>query len=151
MITADASLTKLFAKLDNQTKTAYRDLPAKMELQHFTEDLFNFLFPINCRREHRAAVQYTILADQLQRMLAPLDVDATTVTDEFFAALPELHEILLADAQATLDFDPAATSLEEVITTYPGFYTIVIYRLAHELVKLGVPILPRMLTEHAHS
>ncbi|HRW09964.1 MAG TPA: hypothetical protein P5121_32905 [Caldilineaceae bacterium] len=151
MITADASLTKLFAKLDNQTKTAYRDLPAKMELQHFTEDLFNFLFPINCRREHRAAVQYTILADQLQRMLAPLDVDATTVTDDFFAALPELHEILLDDAQATLDFDPAATSIEEVITTYPGFYTIVIYRLAHELVKLGVPILPRMLTEHAHS
>ena len=151
MITADASLTKLFAKLDNQTKTVYRDLPAKVELQNFAEEMFNFLFPINCRQERHAAVQYINLADQLQRMLAPLDVDATTVTDEFFAALPELHESLLDDARATLNFDPAATSLEEVISTYPGFFAIAIYRLAHEMVKLGVPLLPRMLTEHAHS
>ena len=151
MITANASLTKLFAKLDNQTKTVYRDLPAKTELQFFADELFNFLFPINCRQERHAAVQYVILADQLQRMLTPLDVDTTTVTNDFFAALPGLHDGLLDDAQATLDFDPAATSIEEVISTYPGFYAITIYRLAHQLVKLGVPLLPRMLTEHAHS
>ncbi len=151
MITANPSLTKLFAKLDNQTKTAYRDLPAKVELQHFAEELFNFLFPIHCREQRSAAVQYINLADRLQRMLTPLDVDAAAVTDQFFAALPELHDLLMDDAQATLDFDPAATSLEEIIATYPGFYTIAIYRLAHELVKLGVPLLPRMLTEHAHS
>lgn len=151
MINADSALTQLFAKLDNQTQTVYRDLPAKIELQHFTEELFNFLFPINCRHERRAAVQYVTLADQLQRMLTPLDVEATTVTDQFFAALPRLYNALIDDARATLDFDPAATSLEEVIATYPGFYAITIYRLAHELVKLGVPLLPRMLTEHAHS
>lgn len=151
MRTADVSLTKLFAKLDSQTNGPYRDLPAKMELQHFAEELFNFLFPINCRQERRAEVQYVNLADQLQRMLTPLDVDAATVTEKFFAALPDLHETLLDDARATLDFDPAATSLEEVIATYPGFYTIAIYRLAHQLVRLGVPLLPRMLTEHAHS
>lgn len=151
MINADSALTQLFAKLDNQTQNAYRDLPAKIALQHFAEELFNFLFPINCRQERRAAVQYVTLSDQLQRMLAPLDVEEATVTDHFFAALPRLHDMLLDDARATLDFDPAATSLEEVIATYPGFYAITIYRLAHELVKLGVPLLPRMLTEHAHS
>ena len=117
MIKADHALTQLFAKLDSQTQTAYRDLPAKMELQHFAEELFNFLFPINCRQERRAAVQYVTLADQLQRMLAPLDVEATTVTNDFFAALPALYELLLDDARATLDFDPAATSLEEVDDT----------------------------------
>lgn len=151
MITADPSLTELFTKLDKQTNGPYRDLPAKVELQHFAEELFNFLFPINCRQERRAAVQFVDLADRLERMLLPLDVDAIAVTEAFFAALPRLHGLLLDDAQATLDFDPAATSLEEVISTYPGFYTISIYRLAHELVKLGVPLLPRMLTEHAHS
>lgn len=151
MITADASLTELFTKLDKQTNGLYRDLPAKVELQQFAEELFNFLFPINCREERRAAVQFVNLSDRLERMLHPLDVDASNVTEAFFAALPNLHEMLLADAQATLDFDPAATSIEEVISTYPGFYTISIYRLAHELVKLGVPLLPRMLTEHAHS
>ena len=102
MIKADHALTQLFAKLDSQTQTAYRDLPAKMELQHFAEELFNFLFPINCRQERRAAVQYVTLADQLQRMLAPLDVEATTVTNDFFAALPALYELLLDDARATL-------------------------------------------------
>lgn len=151
MITVDASLTELFVKLDNQTKTAYRDLPAKLELQQFAEDLFNFLFPIHCREERRAAIQYVDLSDRLQRMLTPLDMDESVVTHDFFAALPELHDLLVDDAQATLAFDPAAASLEEVISTYPGFYAITIYRLAHQLVKQGVPILPRMLTEHAHS
>lgn len=151
MINADASLSKLFAKLDNQTKTVYRDLPTKQELQVFAEEIFNFLFPINCREERRAEIQYINLADKLQRMLVPLDVDPTSVTESFFKALPDLYEGLLHDAQSTVDFDPAATSLEEIISTYPGFYAIVIYRLAHQLVKLGVPFLPRMLTEHAHS
>lgn len=71
MIKADHALTQLFAKLDSQTQTAYRDLPAKVELQHFAEELFNFLFPINCRQERRAG-SVLMLADQLQRMLAPI-------------------------------------------------------------------------------
>jgi serine O-acetyltransferase len=96
-------------------------------------------------------VQYVNLSDQLTRLLDPLDVDAKAVTEDFFAALPALYERLREDAEATMAFDPAATSLEEVITTYPGFYAITIHRLAHQLVQLGVPLLPRMLTEYAHS
>ena len=91
------------------------------------------------------------MAAQLRRLLDPLTVDAATVTDEFYAALPGIYNCLLEDAQATLAFDPAATSLEEVIASYPGFYATVVYRLAHELVRLGVPLLPRMLTEYAHG
>ena len=65
-------------------------------------------------------------------------------------ACPAVHEAALLDAQATCDADPAATSLDEVILAYPGVYALACYRLAHELLHLGVTILPRLITELAH-
>lgn len=150
-ISSTPSFTRFLEKLDTQTHNFRSILPPKLEVHHFAEGMFDFLFPINCQHPRKASVQYVTLADQLTRLLDPLDVEAEFVTDEFFAQLPELYELLQEDAQATMAFDPAATSLEEVITTYPGFHAITIYRLAHQLVQLGVPLLPRMLTEHAHS
>lgn len=69
----------------------------------------------------------------------------------FLARLPDLRLELELDAQAALDGDPAAKSADEVIFCYPGFAAIVTYRIAHELLKLGVPLLPRIMTEYAHS
>jgi serine O-acetyltransferase len=145
------SLTRFLAKLDTQINNFRSVLPPKQEVNHFAEGMFDFLFPINCPQPRKASVQYVNLSDQLVRLLDPLDVDAQAVTESFFTALPELYEWLLEDAEATMAFDPAATSLEEVITTYPGFYATTIHRLAHQLIQLGVPLLPRMLTEYAHS
>lgn len=145
------SLTRFLEKLDTQITNFRSVLPPKSEVHHFAEGMFDFLFPINCPQPRKASVQYVNLSDQLSRLLEPLDVDAEQVTHDFFAALPALYEVVLEDAKATLAFDPAATSLEEVITTYPGFYAITIHRLAHQLVQLGVPLLPRMLTEYAHG
>jgi len=145
------SFTRFLEKLDAQTHNFRSILPPKLEVHHFAEGMFDFLFPINCQQPRRAAVQHINLADQLARLLNPLDVEAEAVTAAFFTALPVLHELLQEDAKATMAFDPAATSIEEVITTYPGFYAITIYRLAHQLVQLGVPLLPRMLTEYAHG
>jgi serine O-acetyltransferase len=68
----------------------------------------------------------------------------------FLERLPELREILATDAQAAYDGDPACRGLDEVIFCYPGFDAITVYRLAHELWKLGVPFIPRMMTEWAH-
>lgn len=64
--------------------------------------------------------------------------------------LGALREALLEDARATCDGDPAAHNVDEVILAYPGFYATAVYRLAHGLHRLGVPLLPRLLTEHAH-
>lgn len=69
----------------------------------------------------------------------------------FFDRLPSLAQFLDLDAQAALTGDPAAYSREEVVITYPGFYAICIYRLAHALYELGVPLLPRLMTEYAHE
>lgn len=69
----------------------------------------------------------------------------------FIKALPLITETLAADIRATLAGDPATSSSDEVIFSYPGLLAISIYRMAHELFLLKVPIIPRIMTEHAHS
>ena len=69
----------------------------------------------------------------------------------FFDELPAIQRVLLTDVQALYDGDPAAGSKEEVIFTYPGLYAIYVYRIANVLYRLGVPIIPRVMTEIAHS
>ena len=70
---------------------------------------------------------------------------------EFFQMIPQVRALVQTDVQAAYDGDPAATSRDEVIFCYPGLYAITIYRLAHVLYQLGVPMIPRIMTEHAHS
>ena len=69
----------------------------------------------------------------------------------FFERLPAIQQSLQADAEAMYAGDPAAKSVEEVIIAYPGFFAIATYRIAHELSLLGVPLIPRILTEYAHQ
>ena len=70
---------------------------------------------------------------------------------EFFRAIPEVRAVAQTDVEAFFDGDPAALSVDEIIFCYPGLYAITVYRLAHVLYTLGVPMLPRIMTEHAHS
>lgn len=70
---------------------------------------------------------------------------------EFFRAIPAVRAIAQTDVEAFFDGDPAAFSVDEIIFCYPGLYAITVYRLAHILYALGVPMLPRIMTEHAHS
>ena len=74
-----------------------------------------------------------------------------TTTKTFMARLPEVRRLLATDVQAAYEGDPAATSPDEAIFCYPGMLAITSYRLAHELHQLEVPLLPRIITEHAHS
>ena len=76
---------------------------------------------------------------------------AETVTLEFFRRIPEVRALVQTDLQAAYDGDPAATGMAEIIFAYPGLFAITVYRLAHVLYTLQVPLLPRIMTEHAHS
>lgn len=69
---------------------------------------------------------------------------------KFIQSLPDLREILYTDVRAALDGDPAAKSYDEVIFSYPGLFAVTVYRMAHRLHELDIPLLPRMMTEHAH-
>ena len=72
-------------------------------------------------------------------------------TKEFFGKIPMIREYIETDLLATLDGDPAAGSFDEIILAYPGLMAITVYRIAHELYLLKVPVLPRLMTEYAHS
>ena len=78
-----------------------------------------------------------------------LEAKADQITLDFFAAIPKVREYLDTDLEAFFDGDPAAESRDEIILCYPGFYAITVYRMAHELYRLGVPMLPRIMTEYA--
>lgn len=76
---------------------------------------------------------------------------AAEIVAQIFDRLPALRQILVTDVQAAFDGDPAAQSTDETIYSYPGIFAIMVQRLAHEFFKLGVPLLPRIMTEYAHS
>ena len=75
----------------------------------------------------------------------------SAVCDRFLCRLPQIQTILMKDVTANFDGDPAAGSKEEVIFSYPGLYAIFVYRVAHELYESGVPLIPRIINEMAHS
>jgi serine O-acetyltransferase len=76
---------------------------------------------------------------------------AQSITARTLAALPELRGILEQDIQLAFEADPAATGIDEVVACYPGLYAIAIYRAAHRLLREGAQLVPRMMTEYAHS
>ena len=77
--------------------------------------------------------------------------DAKNVCLEFLGRIPQVRAMVQTDLQAAYDGDPAATGMAEVIFSYPGLFAITVYRLAHELYTLNVPMIPRIMTEYAHS
>jgi serine O-acetyltransferase len=69
----------------------------------------------------------------------------------FMEKMPELRRLLARDVRAHYEGDPASKSLDEIVFCYPGLYAIFVYRVAHELFERGIPLMPRIMTEHAHS
>ncbi len=133
-------------------------MPDRKAVLALTEDLFQYLFPI-VENETDYLLQHELRAVTLKAALNNLiticinekALHPNQITDAFFEELPQLTENLIKDAQFILDYDPAANSIEEIILSYPGFYAIVIYRVAHLLYKKNTDILPRMMSEIAHS
>lgn len=89
---------------------------------------------------------------RLERAIGTLhEVMPERLVERFLGGLAGVLETLETDAAAILEGDPAARSYDEVVLTYPGFYAIAVYRVAHLLFSLGLPLLPRLLTEFAHE
>lgn len=123
----------------------------------FADQLLAFLFPHFAPEVHAGSEDVTREASRLRADAQSLigafvgDGGAVTQTEAFLDALPALREELLADAGYLVASDPAATSEDEVILAYPGFLATACYRIAHLLRGLGIPLLPRLVTEHAHQ
>jgi len=95
------------------------------------------------------------LADRLAAQLAALPGCPEGCVQEtsrrFFQTLPQVRALLAEDVEAAYEGDPAATGYAEILLSYPSLHAVAIYRLAHELHGLGIPLLPRVMTEHAHG
>ena len=82
---------------------------------------------------------------------AEAEAKAQELSLEFFRAIPGIRAVAQTDVEAFYTGDPAAFSMDEIIFCYPGLFAVTVYRLAHVLYTLGIPMLPRIMTEHAHS
>lgn len=89
--------------------------------------------------------------DQTLELVYKDQAEAHEKVEALVDALPEILEMLKTDIQAGYEGDPAAKSMDEVIVTYPAFVAISTYRIAHKLYELGVPMIPRVMTEQAHE
>jgi len=135
------------------------DVPPNVAIAGWALALLDLLFPERQTHPNRTIEQLKTQFSQsekellniLNRTKACADCNNGLVATQFFSDLPELRRIMYTDAWAIYEGDPAATSEFEVIRTYPGFLAIALYRLAHHLMALDVPLLPRILTEYGHS
>ena len=134
-------------------------LRVRSKARDFAKSILAVLFPhfsdtLRCDTDEVAA-EVSFIKAQLTGLMSSIgDLHPTPpkeTADEFLAKLPLLYETLIQDARAIYRGDPAAPSEDEVILAYPGFYAIAIFRIAHVLYELGYPLLPRLLTEHAHE
>lgn len=128
----------------------------KRKIEKFIDSLFRFIFLLEYQRcNSRPEIEKRLNAfrqdfEEIMLMVSH-EAQAKETTQSFFDNLPHIHQLLKKDAQFILDSDPAATHIEEIMVSYPGFYAIAFYRLAHQLYLKNIPLIPRIWTELAHS
>ena len=137
-------------------------LPDKKEIISLLDEIKALFFPayfakgitkspLNFAEEAVSSIYYKIKEQITLSLPSERQDEAREIAEEFISSLPKIHSLLIKDVEATLDGDPAASSKEEIIFSYPGFYAIFVYRVAHLLYLSRVPFMPRIMTEHAHS
>jgi serine O-acetyltransferase len=137
-----------------KSKPVRYDFPSKVRVSEFTQSLAVSLFPViegggfhpfrKSKLRHR-------LINLLEPLKLRLPEKTEVIADSFFNSMPLIKTRLEEDAAFIAMNDPAASEIDEVIMAYPGFYAILVYRLAHCLAGKGVPVIPRVMTEYAHS
>lgn len=134
-------------------------VPPNAHIAQWALRVIGLLYPEQAKQLFTAFEQVQEEAAQLEQGLKEImdttivcqDCNARAIARRFFEGLPDLYDTLNTDIEAILQGDPAAKSEFEVIKAYPGFFAIAFYRIAHMLLQEHVPLLPRILTEYAHS
>ncbi len=171
------AIVATYTECDRTSHLGHRPLPNREALYSIIQDFLDILYPGYGRRQnlHIGNVEYHIgelidgLHDKLTQQIARAmrheqecnEAEATYSEDlesmaqqkavELLRRLPDLRMILDRDVQAAYEGDPAAKNFHEIIFCYPGVEAVSIYRIAHELLLLGVPLIPRMMTEYVHA
>ncbi len=148
-----------FFRLIFDKQQAADAVPSNEEISGWASNLIHLLFPELSKHSFESLDdlknEFRKLESELCRIMVATKVcrhcDHVRIAKDFFSQVPRFYHLLNTDIQAIFLGDPAAKSEFEVIRAYPGFYAISFYRLAHALYLLEVPLLPRILTEYAHS
>ena len=171
---ADAVLASYDA--DHRTQRIGRAfLPSREKIEAIVAQVRELLFPgfFGEQRLHRRQLRFHAgnllaglqedLSEQINHCLCadrecthrsgpnPCQREARRIAGRFLERVPKIRAMLALDVQAAYDGDPAAKSVDEIIYCYPGFLAVTVYRVAHELLALGVPLMPRIMSEHAHG
>ena len=128
--------------------------PTTENISDFFEGLLGLIFP-NFSSKPVKEIQslndaFLSAKKQLEGLIEKNEA-ANEIAESFFDQLPTIYNLLQEDITAIYEGDPASVSREEVIRTYPGFYAMAAYRVAHQLLKLGATLIPRSITEYAHG
>lgn len=132
-------------------------VPSHTVVYRFVDSLTDLLFPVRSDQPLSLAQieeRWEGLHRDFAAIICPLcapEVACEILSEQFFARIAELHASLVEDAEMYRDSDPASGCVEEVILCYPGFYAVMVHRIAHEIHRLGIPLLPRVIAEYAHS
>lgn len=134
-------------------------VPPSKEISAWALKVFNLLFPERTKDFFRdtdeVEGEFWNIGDELRTILestfACRNCDAERLSKVFVERIPSLYAVLSSDLDAIMSGDPAAKSKFEIIRVYPGFFAIFFYRIAHILYEMGISLIPRILTEYAHS
>lgn len=153
-------LTSNYEKQEVASSAMKTKLPDVEVVYSMIDDLRKLTFPGHFGTEKflsKEAFAEGVLLSLYEKMKSQMKVilsdkqKAEELTARFMEAIPRVQELLAKDVEAQLAGDPAASSNSEVILAYPGLYTIFVYRYAHVLYELNVPLLPRIMSEYAHG
>ncbi|MDX2191535.1 MAG: serine O-acetyltransferase EpsC [Bacteroidota bacterium] len=152
-------LPKPFVELIFKKHISTEVYPATSSISRLITKIILILFPEQTKKHYQDISElftaFEIIEKELsmilQSMQAHLPKDASVLSKEYMQMLPHIYHLLDTDIKSLLDGDPAAKNEYEIVRTYPGFYAVAFYRLAHGLYVLNIPLLPRVLTEFAHS
>jgi serine O-acetyltransferase len=147
-------LQKIWAGHENS-----EPLPSHSSITRLVEEILSLLFPQLSEVRFKSIEEINDYANKvedhllsiLKKLDDPFGNRSEKALAQFRVQLPIIYEILLSDARAIAKGDPAARNTNEVIRTYPGFYAIAVYRIAHLFYNQNIPYLPRILTEYAHE
>lgn len=168
-------ITNNYTKSDLLLGKSEKQLPVRTTIIEILDDLRKLMFPgyfstervdannasyytgqklSNLHGKIKKQIALALAYDKEDTVFASspeIQEQAENICCNFIESLPTIQELLLLDVQAGYDGDPAADSKEQIIFSYPGFYAVFVYRIAHELYNQKVPFIPRIMTEHAHN
>jgi len=141
---------QIIAEISKLKKNPNLKLKLKERTDYFTNLLFYTLFDSDTELSTNIDTLQETFEELVDLACWETTKPCHKIWEAYLETLPEILRKLNKDADSFMKSDPAANSIEEVYLAYPGFYAIAIYRLSHELLKFGMPLIPRLMTEYSH-